>query len=414
MGYYKRSVEAVLRDKLRIMGGVVLAGPRGCGKTTTALTLAASSVRFDKDPQLRQLAEINPASVISEEAPQLLDEWQLVPEIWNHLRAEIDERALPGQFILSGSATPATDITRHTGAARFARVAMRTMTLAERNPGLAAISLHDLYTGEAKQIAEKVDFTYENMAEAVVRSGWPEVLDFTWQDAQDFNREYCANLTLTKMRDRADTAHRLDRLLLSIARNQATEVRVSTIRKEVGADGTDTTDATIRSDLDALEEVFAIELQPAWSPSLRSRARLRKTAKMHFADPAMALALLRVSPERLAQDVQLFGFAFESQVVHDLRVHAELDGGKVYHYRDDNGLEVDAIIDYGHTWAAVEVKLGANEIPKAEANLIKLRDSVINTSVMGEPAYLAIITATGHAYTLESGVHVIPLAALKS
>ncbi|GAA4380533.1 ATP-binding protein [Agromyces bauzanensis] len=415
MPYLPRVADTLVADRLAAMGGVLIEGPRASGKTETGLHHAASFVRLDESPGLATVAENAPDALLEGPVPRLIDEWQLAPVLWNAVRHEIDDRRAPGQFILSGSATPPDDITRHSGVGRIARVRLRTMTLAESGRSSRQVSLTELMTG-ADRVSARSELRYRDVAAEAVRGGWPALIDASTADAQRFNREYAEELTRADIRNATGVRRDVDRLrrtLEALSRNLSTEASIATLAADVGgADGRIDPD-TVREYLDAFTAVFALETLPAWSVNLRSRSRLRTKPTIHLADPALACAVLGIGPERLALDPEYFGFVFESMAVRDLRVYSALHDGRVYRYRDNTGLEVDAVIEYpGGVWGAAEVKLGGSAVAAAEASLLKLRDERVDVARVGAPAYLAVITATEYAYTLPSGVHVIPLATL--
>jgi len=258
--------------------------------------------------------------------------------------------------------------------------------------------------------------SYRDLAEVAVRGGWPALLDASLAQALDYNGSYLEELCSSDIRTATGVRHdpvRLRRLLASVARNVASVASMKKLTSDVAADGASIDRDTVRTYLDALETVFIFEKQPAWSASLRSRTRLRASSKLHLADPASACAALGITPSRLAGDPEFFGQVFESMVVRDLRVYAAARRGQVFHYRDEAGLEADAIIEYADgTWAAIEAKLGSVMVEAAEASLLKISNDRVNWARMGKPAFLAVITGTEHGYTLQSGVHVIPLGAL--
>lgn len=414
MAYRERVADRLLPDYLTAFGAVVVEGARATGKTSTALRHSKSSVRLDSAPSLVELAGLSPELILTGETPRLVDEWQVAPTLWNAIRHEVDARQSKGQFILSGSAVPEDDITRHTGAGRFGRVRLRPMTLRESGASSGSVSFSDLMSG-VEGVGARSEVAYRDMAALAVRGGWPGLLDIPERAAGLANAAYLDDLLLTELPG-ASSRHdpvRVRRLLASLARNVATEARISRLAADVNADGGDTHPTTLRTYLDALARVFAVEPQPAWSVSLRSRSRLRTTEKIHFVDPSLACAALNVGADRLARDPEYFGCVFESMVVRDLRVFASLHRGEVFHYRDNSGLEVDAIVEFpGGPWAAVEVKLGEQHVADAEANLLKLARERVDTALVGEPAFLAVVTAGEFARTLPSGVHVIPLATL--
>lgn len=415
MHYVSRIADVVLGDSLSVMGAVLVEGPRACGKTSTALHHCASSVRLDRSPELIALAELNPAPLLEGPTPRLIDEWQLAPPLWNVIRHEIDDRQERGQFILSGSAVPADDTTRHSGAGRYARLRMRPMSLAESGASTGVVSLARLEPGISVSGASKL--SYKDMAEQAVRGGWPGLLEASTRQAIMFNRSYLDNVYDVEIPESSGIQHnqlRVRRTVESIARNVSSEVTIQTLASDIST-GLEAVDRkTISAYLQALTRIFILDELPPWSVSLRSRSRLRTSTKMHLADPSLACAALGIGADRLANDPEFFGQIFESMVIRDLRTLSAAEFGRVYHYRDNTNLEIDAIIEYPEDgkWGACEVKLGASQIPQAEQNLLKLRDERVDVDKVGPPAYLAVITATEYAYTLPSGVHVIPLGVL--
>lgn len=414
MVYLNRAVDAGVSELLSAMGGVLLEGARGCGKTSTGLHHAHSDIRLDTSAELRQLASLNPGALLQGAVPRLVDEWQLAPDLWNVVRHEIDTRQLKGQFILSGSSTPPEDPSRHSGAGRIGRIRMRTMSLAENGQSTHQVSLADMREGAA--VSGTSTLTYRQLADLSVTGGWPGLLNATPRQALAFNRSYCEDLCATEIQQGSGVRHdpiRMRRLLASVARNISGEATMQSLASDVAGDGASFTAETARRYLDSLAAIFVYEELPAWSVALRSKSRLRSSAKLHFVDPALACAALNINSERLAGDPEFFGQVFESMVVRDLRALASADGGVVYHYRDNTGLEIDAIIEYTDgSWAAIEVKLGNSRVSQAEKNLMTLRDARVDTDKVGAPSFLAVITGTEHAYTLPSGVHVIPLGVL--
>ena len=414
MTYLPRLADPALAELLGAMGGVVVEGPRGCGKTTTSLQHATSHVRLDSGPAVLELAELQPLLLLEGKTPRLIDEWQLAPEIWNVVRHEIDERAQPGQFILSGSAQPPKDLTRHSGAGRIGRLRMRTMALCESGHSTSAVNLDELLGGTA--ISGMSAVTYRELAELCVIGGWPALTNSDHRQAIAFNRSYLDDLYAQNIPLATGVRHsplRMRRLVEAIARNTATEVSIQRLAQDVSADGGELDPTTIRRYLDALTSVFILDELPAWSIALRSKSRLRTSAKLNLADPSLACAALGITADRLAADPEFFGQVFESMVTRDIRSMVEARFGRVYHYRDNTGLEIDLILEFEDgTWAAIEVKLGESRIERAEKNLLTLRDSRVDTERVGIPAFLAIVTAGTYASTRPSGVHVLPLGAL--
>lgn len=284
MEYRNRIADLILPDYLAAFGALIVEGARATGKTSTALRHAASSVRLDRSPELVELARLSPDLVLAGDTPRVIDEWQLAPSLWNSVRHEVDDRQVKGQFILSGSAVPADDVTRHTGAGRFGRIRMRTMALAESGDSSAAISFSDLLAGEA-QVGARSSVSYRDLASLAVRGGWPGLLDASESAAELVNAGYLEDLVRSDIPGAVGVRHepvRLKRLVQSLARNLATETRLSVLADDVNADGGTTSAASIRSYLDALTQIFAIEPLPAWTVELRSRSRLRTAAKNHL------------------------------------------------------------------------------------------------------------------------------------
>ncbi len=420
MPYRPRIVDSELSARLAATGAVVIEGPKGCGKTATARQLARSEVLLDVDENARRAIAIDPSLVLDGPVPRLFDEWQLEPALWNHLRRAVDDRQQPGQFILTGSAAPTDDITRHTGAARITRLRMRPMSLFETGHATGAISLAALLAGEPARSPEST-LTVTDLAALVVIGGWPGNLTRTDAQAMQASRDYLDEIRRVDL-SRVDRSTRdpakVGRLLRALARHVATEASLATLMADtVGTDGADGADGalardTMRDYLDALERVMIIEDQPAWAPHLRSRSRIRNAPKRHFVDPSLAAAALRATPARLLADLNALGLLFESLVVRDLRVYAQASDATVLHYRDNTGLEVDAIVEVSDgRWAAFEVKLGQGQVDAAAASLLTFATRV-DTAKCGAPAALGVITASGYGYRRPDGVHVIPVGAL--
>lgn len=415
MDYRARIVDSLLAARLQAVPTVVIEGPRGSGKTASARQQARSEVRFDVDSHARALAELDPAALVEGPEPRLLDEWQHAPAVWNHVRRASDEGRRPGRFILTGSAVPTDDTTRHTGAGRVSRIRLRPMSLFETGHSNGAVSLSGLLSG-GRVASHARRASLAEVTEALCRGGWPAIIDAGTADAQQYVRDYLDEI------HRADVDHSggigrdpvgMRRLLRSMARNTATEASHSTLAADAGGDRPLHRD-TVRAYVSALERVFVVEEQPAWSARLRSRSRLRRAAKRHFVDPSLAVAALRAGPQRLQRDLKLLGLLFESLVLRDLRIYADALDGEVYHYRDNTGLEVDAVVETAAgEWLAAETKLGGDKAVDAAAdNLLKLRARV-DTAAVGEPAKLIVVTAVGgYAYTRPDGVAVTPITAL--
>lgn len=414
MPYIERIIDRELFEKLKAMGAAVIEGPKACGKTVTAQHQAASEVRLDVDPEARETAALEPAFVLDGPTPRLIDEWQLEPTIWNHVRRAIDDRRKPGQFILTGSAVPADDITRHSGAGRLTRLRMRPMSLYEKSRSTGRISLSRLLNGSVEGSPE-AKLTLPELAEQIALGGWPALLELNKDEGLGFAGDYLEEVRRVDVSAVSGT-HRdpvkIGRLLHSIGRNVASSPSIATLARDAGGADGRLRYETVSDYLDALRRLMIVEEQPAWGVHLRTTHRLRKAAKIHFVDPSLAVAAMNTGPERLVKDLNLLGLLFESLAIRDLRVYSQNADAEVLHYRDSDGLEVDAIVEARDgRWAAFEIKLGSNRIDDAAANLRKFAKR-IDTDICGPPAALGVIVGSGYGYRREDGVQVIPIGSL--
>ena len=413
--YTRRVADQELKQCLDAAGAVLIEGPRACGKTVTAQQVAASEVLLDVDRRARDMIAVDPDLVLEGATPRLIDEWQTAPVIWNHVRRAVDARRGKGHFILTGSAVPPDDITRHTGAGRIVRVRLRPMSLFELGRSTGDVSLKSVLE-RAPVHNPSTDLSVHELAELICVGGWPGHLLSSAEEAMRVNRGYVDDICRADLQ-RVDGVRRdperIHRFLQSLARNVATCASVATIARDVsGPDQASMTGHTARSYLTGLQRLMVVEDQPPWAPHLRSRSRLQVSPKRHFVDPSIATAALGAGPEHLLRDFPWFGFLFESLVIRDLRVYAQAMGARVYHYRDHTGLEVDALVDAGPgRWGAFEIKLGLSRIDDAARSLLKFADRV-DTSRCGEPAALGVIVERGFGYVRSDGVSVIPLGAL--
>lgn len=413
--YSPRIADGELESRLLRIGAVLIEGPKACGKTETARQLAASEVRLDVDAGARAALALEPELVLAGEAPRLIDEWQVEPAVWNLVRRAVDDSGELGRFILTGSALPADEVTRHSGAGRFSRLRMRPMSLAESGLSDGSISLSELMGGGLPSSPDR-RIGLADLVDAVARGGWPALQKMPVDGAVASVADYLEEVARTDIGRldgvRRDPA-RVRRLMRSLARNVATHVTITKLAAETADPGTDPLkNQTVSDYLAALERLFVIEDQPPWKPHLRSRSILRKSAKRHFVDPSLAAAALGADPAALLKDLNLLGFVFESLVVRDLRVYSQPLGGDVRQYRDNKGLEIDAIVQAKDVWAAFEVKLGGEgPIDEAASSLLKFAGEV-DPEQSGKPALLAVIVATGYGYVREDGVQVIPITSL--
>ena len=409
-----RVVDDELRRRLGAAGAVVIEGPKACGKTETARQLANSSVLLDIDTQARNAARVDPTLVLDGAVPRLLDEWQVEPAIWNHIRRTVDERRIPGQFILTGSAVPPDEVDRHTGAGRFSFLRMRPMSLFESGESTGQVSLKAVFdTGDVR--ATDTGMTVARLAELITVGGWPAQQGASVAAASQAAIDYLQQVCTVDVK-RVDGVRRdplkLEALVRSLARNVATEVATTTLARDAGGQEGDLSRITVTEYLIALERLMVIENQPAWAPHLRSTRQLRSSAKRHFVDPSLAVAALRVGPTRLMQDLKFMGCLFESMVIRDLRVLSQPLGGRVLHYRDNKGLEVDAVVELADgRWAAFEIKLGQSSVDLGAKALLRF-SKLLDTEQRGKPSVLGVITSTGYGYVRKDGIAVIPVTTL--
>jgi uncharacterized protein len=413
--YRPRIADAELADRLAAIGAVVIEGPRGCGKTATGLQVAASAVRLDIDDEARAAGLLDPALLLDGDQPRLIDEWQLVPATWNHVRRAVDERGgRPGQFILTGSAVPADDATRHSGALRFSRLRMRPMSLAEAGYSTGDVSLRGLVSGVEPRAAEP-GLAIRDVAERIAVGGWPGLQGRTIDGAQTALRGYLdetRRIDLARADGIARDPENVGRVLRSLARHTATAASARSIAADVGGAEGPIDHHTVLGYLAALARVFVAEDLTAWAPALRSRSILRSAPTRHFVDPSLAVAALGADPDRLLGDVETLGLLFESLVVRDLRVYGQAFDAQVFHYRDSTDLEADAIVERRDgTWAAFEIKLGPGAVDAAAGKLLRVADRV-DQAKHGRPAVLGVITGWGYGYRRADGVAVIPIGAL--
>jgi uncharacterized protein len=412
--YVQRVVDSELAARLRATGAVVIEGPKAVGKTVTARQIAASEVLLDVDANARQAVGVDPRLVLDGATPRLIDEWQLEPSIWNHIRRAVDDRGEPAQFVLTGSAVPADDVTRHTGAGRITRLRMRPMSLFETGRGDGQVSLAELLAGNPVRSSDP-GLDVADLAREIAVGGWPGFRGLELDDGLRAVRDYLDEIRRVDVRSVDGTRRdpgKVGQLLRSLARNVATYAAAATLAHDTGGADGPLSDDTVRDYLAALERLMIVEDQPAWAPHLRSRYVLRKAAKRHFVDPSLAVAALRGTPEGLLRDLNLLGLLFESLVVRDLRVHAQAADAQVLQYRDSNGLLVDAIVHAADgRWAAFEIKLGPGQVDEGAAALHRFVRQV-DTERCGSPATLAVVVGTGYGYVREDGVAVIPIGAL--
>lgn len=421
--YRPRVLDNLLKRKLEGIGAVLIEGPKLCGKTTTAEQFA-NSILYMANPEDReeniQMANIKPSLLLKGATPRLIDEWQLAPKLWDAVRFEVDHRAQVGQFILTGSAVPADRSTIfHTGTGRIAWLKMRTMSLFESGDSNGQVSLSTLFNGDLN-IEGVNNLGIEDIAYLICRGGWPTAVDQPRQSSLDRAFDYydaIVNVDVSRVDGIKREPERSKLLMRSYARNLGNSVSVSVLRNDMlNNDEKNLSETTVLSYLNALKQIFVIEDLPAWNPNLRSKTSIRTADTRYFSDPSIATAALGLGPDDLLNDLKTFGFLFETLCIRDLRVYTDALLGTVYHYRDKNNLECDAVLHLrnGH-YGLVEIKLGGDKFIEEGASTLKALASKIDLQKMREPSFLMVLTAVGrYAYQRDDGVLVVPIGCLKN
>lgn len=420
--YRERIIDSLLEKRLRSIGAVVLEGAKWCGKSTTAEHHSRSAIFMD-DPRRRNqytmFAEDNPELILNGETPRLIDEWQITPVIWDAVRYTVDHREGMGQFILTGSAKPA-DRTKisHSGTGRFSWLRMRPMSLFESGDSTGAVSLSRLFKEPDSFVGCENNADLSKIAFMVCRGGWPIVCDLPEDVALNPAKDYydaVVNVDIRQVDGVDRSVERAKRLMRSYSRFQGTQVSVRQIVEDMnGGDPNVMEDKTVRNYLDALCSMFVIEDMPAWNPNLKSKTAIRTADTRYFVDPSIAAAAMGIGPGNLMDDLKTFGFLFETLCIRDLRVYSQLMGGEVFHYRDKNGLECDAVIHLPNgDYALIEIKLGGDKLIEDGAASLKRLESKIDVGSMKRPAFMMVLTATGaFAYRRKDNVLVVPISTL--
>ena len=420
--YRNRVADKMLRNQLEAAGVVLIQGPKWCGKTTTAEQQAKSILRMDYPKMSKEyltLAENDPELLLAGETPRLVDEWQLAPQLWDTARYTVDRRSAVGQFIFTGSAVPANkSMITHTGTGRFAWLTMRPMSLWESGESNGNASLVDLFAGQMESCIAP-DSSLEDIAYTLCRGGWPGSLNLKRTTALRVANNYVKAICESDI-SRVDNVQRDPdfalRLLRAYSRHQGGQVSVGTLYADLSANkGGSLTENTISLYLSALRKIFVIEDMPAWNPNLRSKTAIRTSDTRYFVDPSIATAALGIGPKDLMYDLNTYGLLFETMAVRDLRVYADALDGRVYHYRDHNGLECDAVVHlHNGSYGLVEIKLGGETLIEEGAYNLKKLANKIDTTKMKSPSFMMVLTATGaYAYRRKDGVLVVPIGCLK-
>lgn len=435
MKYKKRIADQILADKLESSGAVLIEGPKYCGKTTLAKQQAGSVLSMADPDTLAQnlaLARTNISRLLVGKTPRLIDEWQIAPQFWDAIRNEVDNRDDDGQFMLTGSAVPPKpkkdengnlieeEQIHHTGTGRISRLKLRTMTLWESEDSTGMVSLGELFKN-SDYVDGESHIDLERLAYLTCRGGWPKaVLRKSEKAALAQAFDYFDSVVSTDIK-RVDDVERDEemakRIMRSYARNQASQATAGTILADIKNNGDELlSDSTVYSYIKALKEIFVIEDSVAWNPNLRSKTAIRTSDTRYFTDPSIATAALGLGPNDLINDLNTFGLIFETLAVRDLRVYAESLNGKVYHYRDKNNLECDAVVHLRNgSYGLIEIKLGGADLINDGAESLKTLSDKIDTTKMKKPSFLMVLTGIGdYAYKRpKDGVLVVPIGCLR-
>ena len=409
--YMPRLIDKNLDDYLKVFGALSVEGPKWCGKTWTSSKHAKSAVYLDDD-ETKERALLDLELILNEKQPELIDEWHLVPKIWDKVRRKCDEDSKKGKYILTCS-TELNDERKkeifHSGAGRIGKIKMYTMSLYESGDSTGDASLTAMLEDNQKNVNVKIP-SLKELANLIVRGGWPSNIKVDADKVGLIPKRYIESILDKDMNDdKKRDKNKMRMLLKSLSRNESTVVSNETLIKDI-----DSIESriTLKDYLDVLDRLHIIENQEAYSENYRSKERIGKSPKRHLTDPSLACASLNMNADKLLKDLKTFGFLFESLVERDLRIYIEYLGGHLYHFRDNvTGLEVDSILEFSNgDYAAVEIKLGYNAIETAKKDLLKFYDNMIT-----KPKFMCIITGnfTSVVKDKETGIYIVPITALK-
>ena len=417
--YIERLVDKKIDDYLSIFGAVSIEGPKWCGKTWTSLNHANSVVYLDEE-EIKEKARLSFDLILNNEKPELIDEWNLIPEIWDAIRRKCDDTTAKGNYILTCS-TKLTDENQkekihHSGAGRIGKIKMHTMSLYESGDSTGKVSISDLLNNNVKnELNSKI--TLDELANLIIRGGWPSNINIEENKAGIIPKSYIEAILEKDINDdKKRDKNKMLMLLKSLARNESTISNKSTLLKDIEefANEKELIESRITIDdyLDVLNRLNMIENQEAYSNNYRSKERVGKTAKRHFIDPSLACACLDLTKDKLMNDLKTFGLMFEALVERDLNIYMEYLGGKLYHFRDNvTGLEADSILEFNNgEYAIIEIKLGFNQVEEAKQNLLNLYNNMVK-----KPKFMCVIVGFTDviARDPESGIYIVPIRALK-
>ncbi len=421
MEYRTRLADEVLKDKLEASGAVLVEGAKWCGKTTTSKQIAKSVLYMQEPAQKKQnllMADTNPSLLLQGDIPRLIDEWQLAPKLWDAVRFEVDQRDDFGQFILTGSAVPPdTSEISHSGTGRISRMLMRPMSLLESGESTGSVSLASLFN-KNYEVSASVESDIEELAFLICRGGWPKAIGKTDRVALQQSIDYCdaiVNSDISRVDGKERNPERAKLLMRSYSRNIGSQAKFEEMRQDILGNDVDSFSINSLYDyLNALKKIFVIEDAPAWNPNLRSKTAIRNTDTRYFVDPSIATASMGLGPKDLINDLNTMGLFFENLCVRDLRVYAQSIGGEIYHYRDKNGLECDAVVHLRNgSYGLVEIKLGGDKLIEEGAATLNKLEKIIDTTKMKSPSFKMILTGVGnYAFKRPDGILVVPVRSL--
>ena len=420
--YRRRIVDDKIEHYLELFGAISIEGPKYCGKTWAGRYHSNSEVLLHKTTgglsNNVELAKISPTLILEGEKPKLIDEWQEATNLWDEIRADVDKTGLKGQYILTGSSTPNRKGIAHSGAGRFGKIYLRTMSLFESGDSTGDVSLKELCNDKLKpKLTGEVDL--RRLAGLIIRGGWPGNIDYSPKDSSEVIEEYIKLIIdddLIRLDGINRDKHKVKLLLKSLARNESTTVSNMTLKKDISeVDNEDIDIDTLASYLNALDKLYLLDNDEPFSSNIRSSIRVKQLEKRHFADPSIACSLLNIKEEeKLINDLETFGFLFEAMVERDLKIYADSFNAKCYHYQDYKNREIDSVIELENgEWCAFEIKLGANKIDEAAKNLLKLKKEIENENGKAPSVLCVICGLSNAAYKRPDEVYVVPITALK-
>lgn len=421
--YLPRLIDEKITELMKIYGALCVEGPKWCGKTWTSMSHAKSGV-FISNPennfQYKKLAEMNPSLVLEGEHPRLIDEWQEVPALWDAVRFKVDEKGEKGLYILTGSSTPEMKGKLHGGSGRIGKVRMRTMSLYELGLSDASVSMMDLFHDNLKPVKTR-EVSLDDLISYIMKGGWPGARDLSAEQTQEIVRGYLDNIPddMVRIDGKSRDVKKVKALLRALGRAESTMTSKTTLQKDIEEYVEDRLDnvsisvQTITDYLDCFNRLFLMEDQPMFENKLRSSVKALKKPKRHYSDPSLAVASISASRQMLFNDLNTLGYLFEALCVHDLRVYADYHSAMLYHYHDEQGNEVDAIVQLPDgRWGMIEIKIGFNQVDEAAGNLLALKTKFMNETG-AIPTFLCVVCGLANAaYKRPDGVFVLPITAL--